>query len=99
MPIPALAATAATGTAVAAPCRKIRRLYLPRESTSLMASSSVLYFYVNGLTEAAAFLDYFDLVAVGVRDKKEARQCCAVVLEVAQRSRRQFLALETRVLG
>ena len=51
------------------------------------------------LTEAAAPLDHLDLVAVGVGNEEEARQRPAVVLEFAQRPRRQFLALEPRVFG
>src|ERR1700686_1486049 len=94
MPIPVLAATATTGSAVAAPCRKIRRLYLPRRSTSLMGCPPLKILLIalfpcfdafsscepvptsleNALTEAAAFLDHLDLVAVGIGDEEKARK-------------------------
>src|SRR5271168_1791607 len=76
---PALAATAATGTALAAPLRKIRRLYLPRRSTSLMGFLLQWMFYLSASAETAAFLDDFDLVAVGVGDEEKARQGRAVM--------------------
>src|SRR3979411_1878785 len=82
IPIPVFAARAATGIAVAAPCRKIRRLYLPRRSTSLMGCPP-LNVFVDCLTEAAALLDHFDLVAVGIGDEEKARQRGAVMLEIA----------------
>src|SRR3984893_2680226 len=98
MPIPALAATATTGSAVAAPCRKIRRLYLPRRSTSLMGHPP-LNIFVDCLTEAATLLNHLDLVAVGIGDAEKARQRGAVMLEITQRPGRQFLSLEPGVLG
>src|ERR1700677_2747374 len=120
---PALVATATTGTAAAAPCRKIRRLYLLRRSTSLMSflhcivivdfrarwlfvekpSRSIFLFEHDlfgkpvptfpdhALAEAATLLDHLDLVAVGVGDKEKPRQRRAVMFEIAQRPRRQFL--------
>src|SRR5579863_9093945 len=97
MPIPVLAAIAAAGSAVAAPCRKIRRLYLPRRSTSLMGYPPLNV--LVALAEAAALLDHLDLVAVGIGHEEKARQGCAVMPEIAQRSGRQLLALEPRVLG
>src|SRR6267154_516269 len=98
MPIPVLEATAATGIAVAAPCRKIRRLYLPRRSTSLMGHPP-LNILVDCLTEAATLLDHLDLVAVGIGDEEKARKRRAVMLEITQRPGRQFLPLEPGVLG
>ena len=53
----------------------------------------------HALTEAATFLDYLDFAAVRVGDEEEARQRRAVMLEIAQRPRRQFLPLEPGVLG
>src|SRR5262245_39623490 len=97
MPRPVLVATAATGTAVAAPCRKVRRLYLLLRSTSLIGVLPDVLFSMQS-TEAAAFLDHLDLVSVGVGDEEETRQCLAVMLEIAQRSRRQLFPLEARVL-
>jgi hypothetical protein len=38
---------------------------------------------VDCLTEAAALLDHFDLVAVGIGDEEKARQRGAVMLEIA----------------
>src|SRR5215469_9334428 len=85
MPRPVLVATAATGTAVAAPFRKTRRSYLLLRSTSLMVSSVFVLFCWRS-AEATASLDHLDLVAVGIGGEEEARQRLAVVLEVAQRS-------------
>src|ERR1700728_3768199 len=51
------------------------------------------------LTEAATFLDHFDLVAVGIADEEKAREGRAVMLEIAQWSGRQFLSLESTVLS
>jgi len=51
------------------------------------------------LTEAATLLNYLDLVAVGIGDEEKARECRAVMLEIAQRPGREFLALETGVFG
>src|ERR1700721_509023 len=51
------------------------------------------------LTEAATFLDHFDLVAVGIADEEKAREGRAVMLEIAQWSGRQFLSLESSVLS
>src|ERR1700750_1389040 len=105
MPSPVVLATATAGTAVAAPFRKTRRSYLLRRSTSLMGFLRCMLcwllfeFIVGGSSEAAAFLDHLDLVAVGIGSEEEARQRLAVVLEVAQRSRRQLLAPEARVFG
>src|SRR3981081_34982 len=82
MPIPVLDATATTGSAVAAPCRKIRRLYLPRRSTSLMGHPP-LNIFVDCLTEAAALLDHFERGAVGIGDEEKARQRGSVMLEIA----------------
>src|ERR1700694_4510903 len=88
MLIPALAATATTGTALAAPRRKIRRLYLPRRSTSLMGLLHCMWLLI-ALAEAATFLDHLDLVAIGIGDEEEACERRAVMLEIAQRSGRQ----------
>src|SRR5882757_5300462 len=119
MPIPAPAATATTGIAVVAPCRKIRRLYLPRRSTSLMGYPPLNVLLIalfpcfdafssrepvptsleNALAEAATFLDHLDLVAVGIGDEEKARKRRAVMLEIAQRPGREFLALEAGVFG
>src|ERR1700676_4745494 len=93
MPIPALAAPATTGSAVAAPCRKIRRLYLPRRSTSLTWHPP-LNIFVDCLTAAATLLDHLDLVAVGIGDEEKTRQRGPVMLEITQRPGRQFLPLE-----
>ena len=51
------------------------------------------------LAETSSPLDHLDLVAVGVRDEEEPRQRPAVMLEVAQWSRREALALEASMLG
>src|SRR5258708_36510758 len=51
------------------------------------------------LTEAATFLDHLDLVAVGIGDEEKAREGPTVMLEIAQRPGRQFLALEPGVFG
>src|ERR1700739_3238275 len=51
------------------------------------------------LTEAATFLDHLDLVAVGIGNEEKAREGRAVMQEIAQRSRRQFLSLESSVLS
>src|ERR1700733_271346 len=51
------------------------------------------------LTEAATFLDHFDLVAVGIADEEKAREGRAVMLEIAQWSGRQFLSLESSRLS
>src|SRR5690242_13748755 len=75
----ALVATATTGTAVAAPLRKTRRLCLLRRSTSLMA---FLRGFFDWLVETSAPLDHLDPVAIGITDEEEARQRPAVVLEV-----------------
>src|SRR5260221_11151366 len=53
----------------------------------------------HALSEASALLDHLDLVTVGVADEEETRQRLAVMLEVAQRPRRQFLAFEARMFG
>src|ERR1700738_2053590 len=53
----------------------------------------------HALAEAATFLDHLDLVAVRVGDEEEARERRAVMLEIAQRPGRQFLSLESGVLG
>src|SRR6266852_8991493 len=53
----------------------------------------------HALSEAAAFLDHLDLVAVGIGDEEKARKRRAVMLEIAQRPGRQFLSLESGVLG
>src|SRR3982074_1043854 len=60
---------------------------------------SVSTFPDHALTEPAAFLDHLDLVAVGIGDEEKARECCAVMLEIAQRPGRQFLSLEPGMLG
>src|SRR5215510_12062398 len=95
---PALVAMATVGTAVAAPFRKTRRSYLLRRSTSLMGILRECTVDLNS-AEASAALDYLDLVTVGIGDEEEARQRLAVVLEIAQRSRRQLLLLEARMLA
>jgi hypothetical protein len=50
------------------------------------------------LAEAAAPLDHFDFVTVGVGDEEETRQRFAVMLEVAQRPGREAFALKSCVL-
>lgn len=59
----------------------------------------VLTFSDHALTEAAAFLDHLDLVAVGIGDEEEARQRRAIMPEVAQRSWRKLVALEAGMFG
>jgi len=54
-------------------------------------------FLLIALTEAATLLNYLDLVAVGIGDEEKARECRAVMLEIAQRPGREFLALEAGV--
>src|SRR3954447_2917395 len=97
-----LVATAATGTAVAAPLRKTRRLCLLRRSTSLMAcppSNLLIWTIVICSAETSAALDHLDLVAIGIADEEEARQRPAVMLEVAERPRCELLALEAGMFG
>src|ERR1700716_2270484 len=53
----------------------------------------------HALAEAATFLNHLDLVAVGIGDEEKARERRAVMLEIAQRPGRQFLSLESSVLG
>src|ERR1700716_4602945 len=53
----------------------------------------------HALAEAATFLDHLDLVAVGIGDEEKARECRAVMLEIAQRPGRKFLSLEPGMLG
>src|SRR5689334_24232193 len=52
-----------------------------------------------GLAETSAALNDLDLVAVRVGDEEEARDRLAILPEVQQRTGRQFLALETIMLG
>src|ERR1700736_1256939 len=61
--------------------------------------SSIERFVVNALAEAATSLDHFDFVAVGIGDEEEARERRALMLEIAQWAGRQFLLLESGVLG
>jgi hypothetical protein len=58
-----------------------------------------LNIFVDYLTEAATLLDHLDLVAVGIGDEEKTRQRGALMFEIAQRPRRQLLALEPGVLG